>query len=175
MLATLHVEDYLCQTLDQLTRALQSAQKTRAGDITLRELAATLERPNGVYAFYDQANAGTCLYVGKVSSQSYIARIAMHFDPREKSWMNQFVRKLRDAEFAEKYDKAHTSGLEQYIVFLGFLYAETGDDSEKKLRTRRINTLESILRTHMSPRLNPRKGSHDGSTLVSTLLSTEAT
>ena len=174
MVVALNLEDYLDKPLDLLAQDLRLASKKRAGDITLRELAASLDRPNGVYAFYDQPSDGTCLYVGKVSSQSYIARIAMHFDPREKSWMNQFVSKLRDSAFANTYGQAHTNGLEQYIVFLGFLFTETEDKIVKDLRKDRINTLERVLRTHLSPRLNSRKGTYVGSSLVQSLLPTAA-
>jgi mRNA deadenylase 3'-5' endonuclease subunit Ccr4 len=168
LLASLHLEDYFDQTLNQLAYDMRFTPKTRAGDITLRELASTLERPNGVYAFYDQAADGVCLYVGKASSQSYIARIAMHFDPREESWMNQFVRKLRDTNFPGAYDSAHNQGLEQYIIFLGLLFAEGAEDNS--LRSQRINALESILRTHLAPRLNSRRGKYDGCSSVGSLL-----
>lgn len=173
MLVAHNLEDYLDKPLDQLALDLRSASKKRAGDITLRELAASLERPNGVYAFYDQPSGGNCLYVGKVSSQSYIARIAMHFDPREESWMNQFVRKLRDSSFASAYDKAQTHGLEQYVVFLGFVFVATDDKLAKRLRSDRINALEGVLRAHLSPRLNTKQGTYDGKTLVKDLLPTQ--
>ena len=168
MLASLHLEDYVDRTLEQLASDMRASPKSRVGDITLRELAATVERPNGVYAFFDESEGGICLYVGKVSSQSYIARIAMHFDPREKSWMNQFVRKLRDARFPGHYDGAHSHAIEQYILFLGFLFTEATEDNPK--RKERINKLESILRTYLCPSLNSRKGICDGSALVGRLL-----
>jgi hypothetical protein len=169
VLPTISIEQYWNSTLDDLARTICERGKVRVGDIRLRELADTSERPYGVYAFFDSVVQGNCLYVGKVSSRSYAERIPMHFDPRSKSWMNQFTRKLSDRKFNGCYESALLHALDQYIVFLGFRF--TSSDAANEHRAKCINRLETALRACLNPSLNGHsRDKINGHMVVSELL-----
>jgi hypothetical protein len=162
------VEDWLDRPLDELKAHLLVHEKVQAAAVTLRDLAETYDHPNGVYLFFRERKGGECLYVGKVSSRSYAGRIPSHFEPRKKYWMNYLSRRLGETEHSDDYSSGIQSALKTYLLLLG-VFAEHGKEEEQQ-RKYRINSLEPILRTHMSPLLNRRRGVFDGNQLLRTFL-----
>ena len=126
--------------MEQFAIRLRSMSKKVIGDVTVAELCAMTDYPNGLYFFFDEDDL--LQYVGKSSSRSFIERLPSHFDPRHDSWFNTLPKKLMlHAGFTE-YLAAHSRGLELKVAILGINSRGT------------VNALETNLRSYLQPALN---------------------
>lgn len=124
----------------QFNKKLKSMPKKVVGEVTIAELCAPIEYPNGLYFYYDEDDF--LQYVGKSSSRSFVERIPSHFDQRQDVWFNTLPRKLMERQGFTDYLAAHSRALEMRLVFLGM-----------KSRAS-VNRLETILRCCLQPALN---------------------
>jgi len=136
----LTIDECSGDTLRDFAERLLHIPKKRVGDVTLSELCAIAEYPNGLYFFYDEDNH--LWYVGKSTSRSFIERIPSHFDTREDAWFNTLPKKIMDVCSIGEYENAHALGLSLRLVLLGVKSKQTA-----------IN-LEGALRDYMQPELN---------------------
>jgi hypothetical protein len=132
-------------TVAELATRLIASPKKIVGDVTVAELCAASQYPNGLYFFFDESNESW--YVGKSTSRSFIERVPSHFDQREDAWFNTLPRKLMKFCGIGEYPDAHELSLTLHVVLLGV--------REKHTAMR----LESALRDYMQPHLNPGKRS----------------
>ncbi len=133
-------EECRADTLACFSSRLSHLPKKRAGDVTLSELCAFVDYPNGLYFFFDENDH--LWYVGKSTSRSFIERIPSHFDPRKDAWFNTLPRKIMAALPGGEYEDAHSLSLSLRLVLLGIKEKQTA-----------IN-VESALRDYLQPELN---------------------
>jgi hypothetical protein len=149
-------EDVRLLTVEQFAEKLASTPKKVVGSVSIAELCAPVEYPNGLYFYYDEKNF--LQYIGKASSRSFVERIPSHFDQRFDAWFNTLPRRLMQRQGFTEYLAAHARALEMQLVFLGI----------KSPGTKTINKLETLLRSYLQPALNAgKKGRFPADTLLS--------
>ena len=139
------LKDYRDSTLAEFSEILKKLEKKPVGEVTVSELCAMTEYPNGLYLFYDTDNE--LWYVGKSTSRSFIERIPSHFDQRENAWFNTLPKRIMVISKIEKYNDAHAFGLSLRLVLIGIQSKETA------------LKLERVLRSYLEPQLNTEKSS----------------
>jgi hypothetical protein len=143
---------------EQFAEKLRSMPKKIVGSVTIAELCAPIEYPNGLYFYFNED--GVLQYIGKSSSRSFVERIPSHFDQRFDAWFNTLPKKLMERQGFTEYLAAHSRALEMNLAFLG-------------MRSRgSVSKLETILRSCLQPALNPGKA---GRFPMTTPLSTSET
>lgn len=140
------LDECIGDTLEEFAHRLQRLPKKPIGEVTISELCAVAEHPNGLYFFFD--DQGRLWYVGKATSRSFIERLPSHFDPRESSWFGTLPKKIMSVCSISRYEDAHALGLTLRLALLGV-------DSKWA-----ANRLENVLRSFLKPELNGanRKG-----------------
>ena len=128
--------DSLIEFADRLKRL----PKKLIGDVTISELCAVAEYPNGLYFFFDDQDH--LWYVGKATSRSFIERLPSHFDPREISWFSTIPKKIMGVCSISKYEDAHALGLTLRLALRGVKSKQTAIK------------LEGVLRDFLQPDLN---------------------
>ena len=126
-------EDIKDMTMEKFSEYLHCIKKKEVQLVTVGELCAMTEYPNGLYFFFDEDNL--LQYVGKSSSRSFIERIPSHFDPRHDAWFNTLPKKIMQHAGFESYLAAHSRGLEMRVVMLGITTRRTVDKLENQLRS----------------------------------------
>ena len=127
----------------EFAKELRLMRKKEIGSVTIAELCAMTEYPNGLYFFFDEDDQ--LQYVDKSSSRSFIERVPSHFDPRHDGWFNTLPKKLMLHAGFNEYLAAHARGLELRVVMLGIKSRAT------------VNTLETFLRSYLQPKLNAER------------------
>jgi len=138
----------MAATLADLKSAIGKSEKVVIGDLTIRQLAA-INPPYGVYLFFATNDQTELLYVGKVASQSFVVRLAAHFDPRHDSWLNQFVT------YCTKYQKCAYSDALNFALSQRVVVITCDAWADREQRKRGIRALETALRRSMRPTFNP--------------------
>lgn len=133
-------DDCIGDTLSELADRLKRLPKKPIGDVTIAELCAVAEYPNGLYFFFDDQDH--LWYVGKATSRSFIERLPSHFDPRELSWFSTIPKKIMAICSISRYEEAHALGLTLRVALLGVKSRQTAA------------RLESALRDYLQPELN---------------------
>jgi hypothetical protein len=147
-------EDVRLLTAEQFAEKLASIPKKAVGSVSIAELCAPVEYPNGLYFYFDEDHV--LQYIGKSSSRSFVERIPAHFDQRFDGWFNTLPKKLMEHQGFTEYLAAHARALEMQLVFLGMKSRES------------INRLETMLRSCLQPALNAGKvGRFPKNTLLS--------
>jgi hypothetical protein len=136
----LALDECIGDTLDEFANRLKRLPKKPVGDVTISELCAVAEYPNGLYFLFDDKDH--VWYVGKATSRSFIERLPSHFDPRETSWFGTIPKKIMRHCSLPTYRDAHALGLTLRLALLGV--------TSKQTATR----LESTLRDFLQPELN---------------------
>ena len=164
----LKFEDLVKLGLSDTKGKILSAERKRAGDLTLRELCTLHAHPNGVYVFFGSQSGGDdCQYVGKASSRSFAGRLPCHFEPLEDYWMNYFSKRTASAE-SVSYESGVRKALDAFVVLIGFGLEPEEDNS---LRKSRIVSLELVLRRLLQPSFNKLPCPYTGSELLLNLTS----
>ena len=98
---------------------LNSISGIKVNDLKLSDLMFPAYCCNGVYLFYDPNSALLSLpnltkksqnpykivYIGKAGGRTFIERIAAHFAPRAKDYMNNMLKNMAMLLFSAKTDK----------------------------------------------------------------------
>ncbi len=142
-------------SIAQFEKKIGAARGIRLSTIKLSQLILAngkLIYPGiGVYVF---KIGEEIVYVGKVSSRSFIERIPSHFDLRQKAWMNSFlkyyaIQKLSLRVNNRNLGKAAKKCFDDRVrlILIGF-----GSRSKKS-----ISNFESHLRKILQPKYNRTK------------------
>jgi|GEM_PF-608468 hypothetical protein len=116
----------------------------------------------GIYIF---RNTDSILYVGKTTSRSFIDRVPSHFDLRDASKMNTFLRKVHNSNLIEKVE-VQSPEIRNDVFYPAFDYVFNNCslilisfdelDEDWSVRKNRINKFESILRNLLQPVTNTK-------------------
>lgn len=143
------------KTVGEIIMSVSSAPGIRLADIRFGDLLIERKSPNGLYVLFNEH--GQCSYIGKAGSRTLLERVASHFDLRENSWLNSFLRHLTGKPSSRT--KANATGLELESVLDAALnhtiVAIQFDDPalDRKL----MDKLEGALRVYTPNILNPKK------------------
>ena len=132
--------------LHKLFNTLISFPKKRVGSVTLEELCAIDEYPNGLYLFFNDENE--LWYVGKATSRSFIERIPAHFDQREIAWFNTLPKKVMKFCNIQTYREALNKSLSLKLMIVGI------QDKNSPMK------LETVLRSYLAKLLQKVKMFH---------------
>ena len=141
------LDNYNKFSLSDFFQILSCYPKKRVGLVTLEELCAIDEYPNGLYLFFNNENE--LWYVGKATSRSFIERIPAHFDQREIAWFNTLPKKVMKFCGIQTYRAALNKSLSLKLLIIGI------QDKNSAMK------LETVLRSYLQPKLNSCKGNYD--------------
>lgn len=150
------LDNYNKFSLFDFSRILISFPKKRVGSVTLEELCAIDEYPNGLYLFFNDENE--LWYVGKATSRSFIERIPAHFDQREIAWFNTLPKKVMKFCNIQTFREALNKSLSLKLLIIGI------QDKNSAMK------LETVLRSYLQPKLNSCKGNYDSAQLIENFL-----
>lgn len=100
-------------------KIINSIPGIKVNDLKLNDLMFPAYYCNGVYLFYDpnsallshpnltkkSQNPNKIVYIGKAGGRTFIERIAAHFAPRAKDYMNNMLKNMAMLLFSAKTDK----------------------------------------------------------------------
>lgn len=110
---------------------LYGAESKRVADVTIADLCAMSEHPNGLYFFFG-GTPRDLQYVGKCTSRSFVERIPSHFDQREDAWFNTLPTRL--VSEGVPYASALQSALEFHVVLFGVKDNDVAKELERVFR-----------------------------------------
>lgn len=146
------LDSYNKFSLSDFSKTLNSFPKKRVGSVTIEELCAIDEYPNGLYLFFNNENE--LWYVGKATSRSFIERIPAHFDQREIAWFNTLPKKVMKFCNIQTYREALNKALSLKLMIIGI------QDKNTAIK------LETVLRSYLQPKLNSCKGNYEPAQLI---------
>lgn len=124
-------ESHAQQTLSEFEAALHDVRSKVLADVTIGDLCAMSEHPNGLYFFFD-GEPRKLQYVGKCTSRSFVERVPAHFDQREDAWFNTLPTKL--TKNGKTYSEALSEALRFQVVLLGIREADSAMELERVFR-----------------------------------------
>jgi hypothetical protein len=132
-------------SVEVFRRALENAPAKVVANVTIGELCAMSDHPNGLYFFFGGIPR-VLQYVGKCTSRSFVERVPSHFDQREGAWFATLPTKL--AANGMSYPTALATALQFQCVLLGVRAAQTTSRLERVFRHSyqpHLNTPRNIL------------------------------
>ena len=87
--------------IPDLVRKIENIGGVSIGELKITDLVLPAESCTGIYFFLDENEQ--VVYVGKISSRSFLDRIAGHLDLRKSAFMNTILQRVNSNAEAKDY------------------------------------------------------------------------